>query len=742
MDPRNTRTLWCLMQSTLDPVRAFPVKCPFGETIHSLKQLIRIHRQSLLHDIDTADIVLYSFKGDRNDLLVNFTLRHHLQLSPKCVVDSSFPPPNEICDLIVVLPTDNRDLSVDSSEYDASNSVAMSGKKRMSDTQDDVEVQSQRPKLFKSNSFRYQVLFDALGRISDSLDDYCDPAISQMLPFPFTGEIPSTRFPLDQHGMFQYYGREKFKELYLMIQKRNFQQTRMYYLHGTLGAGKSHLLAALTCLLIKEGHKVVYLPDCRALLRDPFSYIRGALRLTFHDHTQRATFLDDCETLQQLERFCYEASSEFRLLFIIDQANALYPEEEGADQFSLTAKHNTRTLLDKITSQHLKLESSSGNYQHTLFDIYRATDEKRLQVYGGLSHTEIERWWLQKSKSLVIADEEKHVIEDVTGSVPILLNALCRIIPEIDSSDSIDSSISRRQGRFRKILRQLALSPEAQNMIAKVKLFANRREKALQSSQELLDFRAAVFGCIIGDILSLEFQNLLDWQHFYVSDGIGSPICALVRTSAAEYLRNVSPAQDFLSPKWFDNLEAANQNPSVLGFFIEQMLLSWITLNGCPAAGKEFTEKPKTVLFSTAHPLTTPPESGFTLYILTSYHYQSVDAILLNLDLASHPASACIVGIKIMTTKCHSNFETLFFQEWHRWVEKLKLLAKNVKFRFLWVYEDIDIGPSSRQEDIPQITTTLRRSEKISRPAFTRMVTAVSTVSPDIGRRLRVVRSR
>ncbi|KAF8430900.1 hypothetical protein BGX38DRAFT_1230439 [Terfezia claveryi] len=94
----------------------------------------------------------------------------------------------------------------------------------------------------------------------------------------------------------------------------------MYFLHGTVGAGKSHLLAAITCLLIKEGHKVVYLPDCRSLLKNTFGYLRSALRLTFHKDMERAVFLDNCETLQHLEKFCDAASSELRLLFIVDQA--------------------------------------------------------------------------------------------------------------------------------------------------------------------------------------------------------------------------------------------------------------------------------------------------------------------------------------------------------------------------------------------------------------------------------------
>jgi len=42
------------------------------------------------------------------------------------------------------------------------------------------------------------------------------------------------------------------------------------------------MLAALTCLLLKEGQKVVYIPDCRGLPRDAFGYLRHSLRLAFH----------------------------------------------------------------------------------------------------------------------------------------------------------------------------------------------------------------------------------------------------------------------------------------------------------------------------------------------------------------------------------------------------------------------------------------------------------------------------
>jgi hypothetical protein len=53
--------------------------------------------------------------------------------------------------------------------------------------------------------------------------------------------------------------------------------------YGTDGYGKFHILAALACLLVRQKETVVYLPDCRAMLREPLEYLRNALLFAFAD---------------------------------------------------------------------------------------------------------------------------------------------------------------------------------------------------------------------------------------------------------------------------------------------------------------------------------------------------------------------------------------------------------------------------------------------------------------------------
>ena len=228
-------------------------------------------------------------------------------------------------------------------------------------------------------------IFEAGQDVSADPQDYCDLAKRQKLPFLFPGATPSERFVLDDDGRFEYYGREKFREVYEATKSMSFRGTRKYFLHGTFGAGKSHMLAALACLLNKEAFRVVYLPDCREMLGDVFVYLHSALHLTFMGSVEHLEYLSDCNTTSELLDFCLKVSSEIRLFFIIDQVNALDPTDEATDRFPPERKREVRSILDSITAMHLKLSSSSGNYQHALHDTYRQTGEKRIYLYGGLS---------------------------------------------------------------------------------------------------------------------------------------------------------------------------------------------------------------------------------------------------------------------------------------------------------------------------------------------------------------------
>jgi hypothetical protein len=166
-----------------------------------------------------------------------------------------------------------------------------------------------------------------------------------------------------------------------------------YFFHGTLGAGKSHLLAALACLLMREGKVVVYIPDCSELLANPRDYFRTALQLAYHSNELFRSHLkglgcekvDELVALQHLKAFCrMVATEDDPALFIVDQANALDNETTLSYRFSNDKKEQVRTLLDQSSSTHLKLSSSTANYKHAWTDLLRQTSEKRIGLYCGL----------------------------------------------------------------------------------------------------------------------------------------------------------------------------------------------------------------------------------------------------------------------------------------------------------------------------------------------------------------------
>ena len=219
-----------------------------------------------------------------------------------------------------------------------------------------------------------------------------------MLPFPFLHLVPA-RFKLDDKRCFEFYGRSKFRELYEAAHSMNCDQNPRYFFHGTLGAGKSHLLAALACLLMREGKIVVYVPDCSELLGNPLEYFRTALEFAYDSRERvriilkalRQEVVEEHIALERLSDFCNQRLKLDTAFFIVDQANAFDDDTvPGSHRFS-NKKKQIRNLLDASSAKHLKLESSSANYKHASTDLLRETSEKRIGLYHGLDEVSRQR---------------------------------------------------------------------------------------------------------------------------------------------------------------------------------------------------------------------------------------------------------------------------------------------------------------------------------------------------------------
>ena len=250
------------------------------------------------------------------------------------------------------------------------------------------EPESNRfPEIARVDYFAKNRELHQLIKRSSPLDPstYSDPTQVINLPFPFLGKLPRDRFKLS-NNMFAYMGREVFRELWAGISKMENDGWDKLFLYGTAGYGKSHMLAALACLLISQGKGVVYLPDCRARLRCFVRYIKQALLLTFSDSPKRQKQVEKLETEKDIEAFLYDHARLERLYFIVDQINALESTAiANQDIASNAMKTDAAKWLGEFSFAHRLIESASPNYRTFQFMKQKQTNDIKIATQGGLS---------------------------------------------------------------------------------------------------------------------------------------------------------------------------------------------------------------------------------------------------------------------------------------------------------------------------------------------------------------------
>jgi len=230
-------------------------------------------------------------------------------------------------------------------------------------------------------------LYERIDMLSEEPTKYSAPNEIIDLPFPSVNEIPP-RFSLLDERKISYMGRECFSQIWktFEIVANNPHQRQAIYLFGGEGLGKSHILAALACLLVRKGTQVVYLPDCRAWLFDPLRYLKNALVFAFVN--SKPSFREeilDCENLESLANFCARYRNTGQLCFIVDQLNALDPEVMAQDVVSNTERDSLRMLLHRMSSRHILISSASTNHKTFQHMVKRDTGEKKVPLMEGMT---------------------------------------------------------------------------------------------------------------------------------------------------------------------------------------------------------------------------------------------------------------------------------------------------------------------------------------------------------------------
>jgi hypothetical protein len=172
-----------------------------------------------------------------------------------------------------------------------------------------------------------------------------------------------------------------FKELLRVLKEVRESSTRTTaWLYGTHGYGKSYLLAALVCYLVAQDERVVYIPDCRALLKDPVKYVRAVMLFAWADNITSQEEIITLNTEKAIEAFF---ESQKSVIFVIDQRN-------GFNQSSCSEKRAARRedLLDwteRFAFGHKGVSSSSANYADYHEQINKENSNIVLCAYRGLT---------------------------------------------------------------------------------------------------------------------------------------------------------------------------------------------------------------------------------------------------------------------------------------------------------------------------------------------------------------------
>lgn len=149
------------------------------------------------------------------------------------------------------------------------------------------------------------------------------------------------------------------------------------------GVGKSNILTALVFSLVKQGNYVIYIPDCRAAVKDPLTNIRVALLFAFDDHPalQRAiatagTYNDIMKVIRTLENRS--------LYLVVDQLNALDPDIHETGHADRRRK-DLDDAIATISNYQKYIFSSSANAISNQLADQRQTGIRVLRLNKGMT---------------------------------------------------------------------------------------------------------------------------------------------------------------------------------------------------------------------------------------------------------------------------------------------------------------------------------------------------------------------
>ena len=172
----------------------------------------------------------------------------------------------------------------------------------------------------------------------------------------------------------------------------------------------------------------------------------------------------------------------------------------------------------------------------------------------------------------------------------------------------------------------------------------------------------------------------IDYRYFYLDyNGHGHYSCGLARQAIIEFLHTNAKEGIFLGPERHWTLEIFKDNPSVISFTVEQMVISQITASEIQS--ELYLPPAKTITFPGGI-IWLSKHEGQAYYVLIKFNQKAIDLLFVSVDLAMN--SAHVVGIQITVAKNHKDSETAFYADQDQWLIGLEGL--DVKMSFIWIH--------------------------------------------------------
>ncbi|KAF4037613.1 hypothetical protein GN244_ATG10348 [Phytophthora infestans] len=295
---------------------------------------------------------------------------------------------------------------------------------------DDTRSGSKKPRCDHDSGFTSA---DKLMRtIRDcNVDNVFDMESIVDLPYPSLLSPPN-RFEANEF-VFKYQVRSELKLLYDKI-VRLWTEGRVLNtvnVAGTIGYGKSHMLAVLVLLLLKDAIKyksddecapfVCYIPDCRGLLAGEaniVSILEQNILLNIPGFSGKLRTIKDIS----------EVMKDQQVILVADQWTSI----DNADDDCRTA----RKLLGSCfgTSVRVTVRGMSMNPPTWRALLHKQTSDDNNFYNGGFNDDEFQVWL---KKHPAIFTEHKKELALLTGKVPLLLNVFARVHNDGHSWESI-----------------------------------------------------------------------------------------------------------------------------------------------------------------------------------------------------------------------------------------------------------------------------------------------------------------